>query len=120
MPKDEFIKQLNELGYAVEDLGNNRIAFPYEIPCGRLAGTKIRLGLDVPQDFPLNPPSGPHVSPHLLPINTQHGPHPNFGVHPSPFGSEWQYWSRPLSHWANTKRTAKDVMAHFRHLFDTL
>ncbi len=120
MPKAEFVAELAELGYQVEDLGAERVAIPYEIPCGRLAGTKIKLGFAVPGDFPLSPPSGPHVSPRLLPINPQGGNHPNAGVHDSPFGPEWQYWSRPLNHWAQTKRKVKDVLAHVRHLLDTL
>jgi hypothetical protein len=55
-----------------------------------------------------------------LPMNPSGGAHPNCGVHESPFGSEWQYWSRPLSHWAQTKRKAQDVLRHVHHLFDTL
>lgn len=120
MPKPEFVAELTELGHEVEDLGTDRVAIPYEVPCGRLAGTKIKLGFAVPGDFPLTPPSGPHVSPRLLPMNPSGGAHPNCGVHESPFGSEWQYWSRPLSHWAQTKRKAQDVLRHIHHLFDTL
>lgn len=108
------------MGHQVEDLGTDGVAIPYEIPCGRLAGTKIKLAFAVPGDFPLTPPSGPHVSPRLLPMNPQGGAHPNCGVHESPFGGEWQYWSRPLSHWAQTKRKVRDVLAHVHHLFDTL
>jgi len=106
-------------GFNVEDLGADRVAIPYEIPCGRLAGTKIKLGFAVPEDFALTPPSGPHVSPRLLPINPQ-GPHPNGAIHESPFGADWQYWSRPLGHWAQTKRKVRDVLAHINRLFDTL
>jgi hypothetical protein len=120
MARAEFKKELGELGYEVEELDADRVVFPYEIPCGRLTGQTIKLGFAVPGDFPLNPPSGPHVSPRLLPINTSSGTHPTCGVHESPFGADWQYWSRPLSHWAQTKRRVKDVMAHIRHLFDTI
>lgn len=121
MPKAEFVKELRELGYQVEELDGDKIVFPYEIPCGRLAEQKIKLGFIAPGDFPLTPPSGPHVSPRLLPINPSSGTHPNCGIQESPqFGADWQYWSRPLNHWAQTKRQAKDVMAHIRHLFDTL
>ena len=119
MPKEDFVRQLNQMGYEVDDLGGNHIAFQCEIPCGKMAGQKIKLGFDVPQDFPLTPPPGPHVSPRLLP-NQSGGTHPTGGIHDSPFGPEWQYWSRPISHWSNTKRTVKDVMAHIWHLFDTL
>ena len=120
MPKDEFVQQLRQMGHAVEDLGENRVAFPYEIPCGKLAGKKINLGFAIPPDFPLAPPSGPHISPRLMP-NQSGGTHPTGGIHDSPsFGPDWHYWSRPISHWNDTKRTAKDVMAHVRHLFDTI
>ena len=121
MPKEEFVHQLQEMGYKVESLGDNRVAFDWIVPSGRFAETRIRLGFEVPTDFPLNPPSGPHISPRLMPINTQSGLHPNCGIHESPhFGADWQYWSRPIKHWTNTKRTVKDVLAHVRHLFDTL
>ncbi len=120
MPKAEFMEELKQLGHEVEDLGTDRVAFAFEIPCGSRAGEQTRLGFAVPGDFPLTPPGGPHVSPRILPLNPQNGPHPNFGIHESPFGAEWEYWSRPLSHWSQTKRKVKDVLAHVRHLFDTL
>jgi len=121
MANAEFVRQLREFGYDVQELDGDKVWFPYEIPCGRLATTKIKLGFVVPADFNLTPPSGPHVSPRLLPINASPGTHPNCGIHESPhFGAEWQYWSRPLNHWAQTKRTVRDVMAHINHLFDTL
>jgi hypothetical protein len=78
------------------------------------------VGFAVPADFNLTPPGGPHVSPRLLPMNSASGLHPHCGVHDSPFGPDWQYWSRPLSHWAQTQRHVRDIMAHVRHLFDTL
>jgi hypothetical protein len=120
MPKGDFVQQLRDLGYTVDELGGNRIAFRWPVPTGKFAGQTIRLGFDVPTDFPLTPPSGPHISPRLLPIQSG-GTHPSGGIHESPaFGAEWQYWSRPMRHWPQTKRTAKDVLAHMRHLFDTL
>jgi hypothetical protein len=119
MPKAEFAEQLREMGFEVEECGDNRVAVSYVVPCGRLMGQKVKLGFDVPGDFPLTPPGGPHVSPRLLPHQSG-GTHPNGGIHESPFGGGWQYWSRPLSHWSQTKRTARDVLAHIRRLFDTL
>lgn len=121
MAATDFIEQLKALGYQVTELGNGKVSFPYEILTGKFTGKNIKLGFVVPGDFPVTPPSGPHVSPRLLPINPQQGPHPSFGVHESSqFGTEWEYWSRPIRHWGSTKRTVKDVMAHIRHLFDTL
>jgi Prokaryotic E2 family E len=125
MPKAEFIAQLTKLGYAAEDLGlkdgHERVALRYVVPCGRFAGKEIRLGFIVPGDFPNTPPSGPHVSPQLLPLNSKQGSHPDCGIQASPiFGADWQYWSRPLNHWRETERTVKDVMRHINHLFDTI
>lgn len=114
----DFISGLKELGYQVEDLGRNRIAFRYEIPCGRFKAKEIKLGFQVPPDFNLTPPSGPHISPHLLPINTGAPRHPQ-RVHNSDFGQEWQYWSRPFPEWAKSARTVKEYMRYIRHLFET-
>jgi hypothetical protein len=119
MGKNTFIEGLKALGYKVTDLGDDRIWFPYIIPSGRFADKEIKLGFAVPGDFPVSPPTGPHISPMLRPKNTEVKTHPEGGIHDSPFGTEWQYWSRPLNHWGETSRTARDVMAHVRHLFDT-
>jgi len=119
MAYQDFINGLRALGFDVRELGDNRVTFAYVVPTGRFADRAIEFGFHVPQDFPLTPPSGPHVTPQLLPITNGGGTHPNGGVHTSPFGEQWEYWSRPLSHWPATKRTVKDVMAHIRHLFDT-
>lgn len=120
MGKINFIDGLKALGYQVTDLGDDKICFPYTIPSGRFADQEIRLGFLVPSDFPMSPPTGPHISPRLLQNNTQIKTHPEGGIHDSPsFGAEWHYWSRPLNHWADTSRAARDVMAHVRHLFDS-
>lgn len=119
MARQDFIDQLRALGYAAEERGENRIAFPYTIPLGKFADQEISLGFQVGDDFPLNPPSGPHVSPRLLPLNTATNVHPAGGVHESPFGPEWEYWSRPFPDWNRTDRTVRTYLAHIRHLFDT-
>jgi len=115
----DFVQALRNLGYEVDDLGNNRVAFKYLIPVGKFLGQEINLGFEVPGDFSLSPPGGPHMSPHLLPINAVAGTHPNCGVHQSPFGQSWQYWSRPFPEWPKTDRTVRTYMAHIKHLFDT-
>ncbi len=120
MGREEFINELKLLGYEPEVRNGNQVAFRYTIPVGKFAGRAIWLGFDVSGDFPLNPPGGPHVSPHLMPSNTNAGAHPNCGIHASSFGNEWQYWSRPFPNWSATNRTARVYMAHIRHLFDTL
>ena len=86
-----------------------------------IAGREIKIGFVVADDYNLNPPSCVHVSPPLLPLHPGNDiPHPAGGVHQNQsFDSEWQYWSRPIRHWQQTQRTARDVMAHVRRLFDT-
>ncbi len=85
----------------------------YSIPIGRRLGEQIRLGFDVPTDFPVTPPGGPRVSPKLG--------HPDGAVHAAPdFGTEWEYWSRPFPNWAGTDRTVRSYMAHIRRLFQQL
>lgn len=118
MAQADFAEQLKTMGHEVQDHGDSKVSIPYVVPLGKFAGREIRLGFVVPGDFNITPPSGPHVSPELLP-RVSGGTHPSGGIHESPFGGGWQYWSRPLSHWAQTNRTVKDVLAHVRHLFDT-
>lgn len=122
MAREDFAKQLREMGHDVTEQPDGCVSFPYTIEIGKFEGQVIALGFIVPPDFPLNPPTGPHLKPRLLPINATQGLHPAFGVHESQnkqFDAEWQYWSRPMLHWANTERTAADVMRHVRRLFET-
>lgn len=119
MGRQDFINGLRALGFQVQDHGDGRVSFPYPVPVGRFIGQTIKLGFLVNDDFPANPPGGPHISPRLLPIRSG-GEHPTGQVHPSPsFGEDWEYWSRPYNVWHNTDRTVKFYMAHIRHLFVT-
>jgi integrase len=69
-----FIEQLRALGYEPHLLQiPDVVAFPYEIEVGPLAGETITLALKIPPDFGLTPPSGPLVSPHLMPITNGAG-----------------------------------------------
>ena len=119
MGYQEFVNELRDLGLVVTEFPDGRVSFPYRVESGPFAGREVHIGFVVPQDFPVNPPGGPHISPRLLPITGGGGAHPAGGVLVSDFGPDWEYWSRPLSHWATTKRTVKDVIAHVRHLFDS-
>lgn len=129
MARKHFVEQLKALGYGVEERGEDRLSFPYVIPIGRFAGMKIVLGFVVHDDFPVAPPSGPHLSPRLLPLHPQSDlPHPKGGVHDSPFDApvngsaktdSWEYWSRPFPGWAKSDRTVKAYMAHIRNLFES-
>jgi len=120
MARQDFIEGLKAMGYQPEVRATGLLAFPYVIPVGKFAEKEISLGFAVGDDFPLNPPSGPHLFPHLLPFNPQPGSHPNCGIHASPVQPGWQYWSRPFLDWATTNRDVRVYMAHIRHLFDTL
>ena len=119
MAQADFLAQLTDLGYDATELAPGRVVFPYTVESGRFAGKEVRVGFEVPGDFNLTPPSGPHIFPRLLP-NESGGAHPSGGIHDSQnFGPDWHYWSRPLSHWNQTDRTVRAVLAHLRHLFDT-
>jgi len=118
----DFLRELNELGYRPRDRGDGFIEFEYEIEVGPLVGRDVKLGWELPDDWPLTPPSGPRVSPRILPINPSGElGHPLGGVSEAPaFGPDWEYWSRPCRNWAQTDRNAAVYMAHIRRLFDTL
>jgi len=113
--KEAFAAGLKDLNYAPEDLGGNRLAFAYTVATGRLQGQLIKIGLEVPADFNATCPTGPHVSPRLLPINPS-GDASNRATD-SPFGGEWEYLSRPFVEGAEGwNRTTKDVQAYLRHI----
>jgi hypothetical protein len=120
MSRKDFLDGLTRLGYKAEERGDNRVAFPYTVPVGRFRGTPVHLGFAATEDFPLNPPSGPHVSPRLLPLHPNNDlPHPRGGVHESPFGADWEYWSRPCVEWARTGRTVDAYMSFILRLWET-
>lgn len=122
-----FTDGLTELGYAVRSLPDHpdMVYFEYEVPVGCFAGETVMLGFQVPPDFPITAPSGPHTSPCLRPSD-QPGEHPNGGRHTSqaqPFanalGGNWQYWSRPFNEWNNSNRTVKAYMSFIAKLWAT-
>jgi hypothetical protein len=118
----DFTAELIELNYLPSERDNGFVVFDYEVPIGPLAGRVVKLGLKPEGDWPVTPPGGPRVSPRILPINPdgQLG-HPLGAVHEAPeLGPDWEYWSRPCSHWAQTDRTAAAYLSHVHHLFETL
>lgn len=117
--KAEFARQLQELGYQMSDGGGDRLSFGYGVPCGRYRGHQLRMGFEVPGDFPRTPPHGPHFSPALLPVNTNTDRHPD-RVHPSNFGPDWIHWSRPHPSWETTDRSVAAYLAYIKALFCTL
>jgi hypothetical protein len=105
-----FLAALAARGYAV--VRQNEFAvFPYTVEVGSRAGQQIRVGLQIPGDWPLSPPSGPHVSPRLG--------HPHDAVNPSPLGLDWEYWSRPAQNWA-ANRSMRAYLRHLRTLFSQI
>jgi hypothetical protein len=120
--KEAFSAGLKELGYEVEDKGDNRLAFKYAIGAGRFKDQTITVGLEVPLDFNVTCPTGPHISPRLIPIS---GAMSNERSADSPnFGAEWQYLSRPFGDqqkgWGRTNRTVKAYLRHIKRILETL
>jgi hypothetical protein len=126
---DHFIAGLRELGFAPVALSGqpDKLVFDYKVESGKFAGKDVKLGLVIPADFPMTPPSGPYVSPEIHPIHPDADPHPAGAVHKTqaePFeagtGGAWQYWSRPFPGWGqNGKRTVAAYMAHIWTLWET-
>lgn len=120
---DLFVDQMTKLGYQVEQLGDGHIAFDYDVEVGKFQGQMFRTGLLIPPSFPLEPPSGPHISPHVHPCGAG-GDHPIGGVHPSEdhaprFKDKFQYWSRPFNGWKESPRNAAAYLAFLRRLWAT-
>jgi hypothetical protein len=121
MSAEDFFEGLRLLGYEVELTDSPGGAMiDYTIPVGTFIGRTVRLAFFPPGDWPLTSPSGPYVSPHLFPLNSDSSPgHPTGAVHAAPqLGPEWQYWSRPFPNWSGNGSVA-DYFAHIRHLFAT-
>jgi hypothetical protein len=121
--REAFSAGLKELGYEAEDKGDNRIAFKYVIGAGRFKDQIITVGLEVPPDFNVTCPTGPHISPRLIPINTGVLGNERAAESPS-FGSEWQYLSRPFGEqqqgWSRTNRSVKAYLRHIKRILETL
>jgi hypothetical protein len=119
MGKEKFREGLIALGYTVEEVRDGWLAIDYPILAGRFAGQTLRVAFEVPGDFDLTPPHGPHMTPRILPVNesaTEHG----VRMHSSPLGPEWGHLSRPFPNWQNTNRTVKEYLRWVKHLFETL
>src|ERR1700679_551889 len=101
---DGFAEEARALGLENVSIEGDWVQFDLAIPVGRFAGEVRRIAAQVPSDFPLTPPPGPHVSPPTT--------HPAGAVHASSLGSEWVYWSRPAQNWS----TGRSVKAWVRHV----
>jgi hypothetical protein len=115
----ELENQLIAAGYKATRHSNDFISFEFDVPHGRFKGRKIEVALDAPQ-FPLIPPSGPYIKPHILPINGSGNKHPFDGIHDRKQPTEeFQYWSRPCNSWNGCeKKDIKTYIAFLRTLFD--
>ena len=105
-----FLGALADRGYETAQQ-DNFVIFGYMIEVGSRAGEQVKIGLQIPADWPLTPPPGPHVSPRLG--------HPQGAVSQSPLGADWEYWSRPAQNWP-ADRTARAYLRHLRTLFAQL
>jgi hypothetical protein len=123
MPNEKFVTGLKDIGYEVENLSETRVAISYTPFEGRLKGQIIKVGFEVPPDFEMTPPTGPHISPALLTINQDAPSHPE-RVAISPFGDVWQYLSRPFKSrngdWKDSSRTVKEYMRFVEDVLNTL
>lgn len=121
--------QLAAMGYEPEikrTPDTTIVLFHHRVEVGPLTGDTVRLGLNSADLFPLIAPTGPLVSPRLLPINRYGSKHPYDKIHPAEIGGlwdpegVWQYWSRPFPGWEHSDRNAVAYMEHVRKLFATL
>jgi len=117
MAADILFNQLVEMGYQPVMHPNEFVIFRFVIPHGRFRDREVEVALQAP-NYPDIPPPGPHFKPHLLPITGGGGAHPLGAIHGSPMGTEWQYWSRPLTGWDQTAKNSEVYLAHLRTLLD--
>jgi hypothetical protein len=115
-----FMAGLVDLGYSpiVFSEKPDHVMFEYKVKSGRFAGRQVRLGIVVPTDFPASWPSGPHVSPQIHPLVSA-GLHPSGAIHGSSFGTDWQYWSRPLLQTLPGNAPVARYMSHIGRLWDS-
>lgn len=112
-----FAQGLHELGFEPELVEGSEtlLYFDYVFPNGPRLGQRVNLGLEVPPNFPVEPPHGPHYRPAFLRGRGLGGVHENMA-----FGAEWDHWSRPHPRWNLTDRTVNAYMRHLRTLNEEL
>ena len=122
-----FIESLVDQGFDPKQVPGHadHIYFDYTVPTGKFKGKEVRIGLAVPDNFPLLPPPGPNISPPIHPYGSTAVGHPLGNISDAtgtPFGKvggEWQYWSRPHQYWGKTKKNAAAYMSHIWQLWET-
>lgn len=106
--QSDLLDQLRRLGYEPE-LVNDRVIFDLEVHTGQCEGKTIRVGLDVPDNWPSAATHWIHVE----------GPFTDGGnVHPSEIGSAWRKFSRPMNEWRATDRDARTLVGHLHRVFE--
>jgi len=119
---DAFFEQLSQAGICAErdKSANDRISFDFVIPGGKFAAQIWRIGLVIPASFPAEPPTGPHISPQIHGTQTKSGVHPTANISASPFGADWEYWSRPYPNWnTEPEKSARTYLKHIARLWVT-
>jgi hypothetical protein len=118
--RELFIEGLKQLDLVPEERGDKGVVFSYTIKAGRFAGQTVTVGIEVPPDFNVVPPSGPHISPRLIPEKTDGAGNDRAAPSPAfdkPGETAWQYLSRPfVDGAAGWNRTTRDVKAYFHHI----
>ncbi len=117
MAKSDFIAELKALGFNVQEPDEHRVLWEYAVPVGRNIGKKLQIGFEVPNDYPMSCPTGPHFKS----VGITNWVEPLNNIHPSPtFGDTWRYWSRPFPDWNRTDRKMKIYFAHIKNLLAQL
>src|SRR5687768_259867 len=91
---DRFAAELRALGYEPERSANGTVCFEYVIENGPWVGRRVRLGFQVPPNFPIEPPHGPCYADAILRGLGITGVHPGHAIGPA-----WDHWSRPCEGW---------------------
>ena len=94
----------------------------HQTGAGRFKDQVILIGIDVPADFNVTCPTGPHILPQLIPMNPNGAA--NDRAAGSVFGPEWQYFSRPFvdgkDGWGRTSKDVKAYLWHVKRILETL
>lgn len=115
--REAFAAGLRELGIepTLSEADGNLLSFPWKVENGPRAGEELIVGLEVPANFPVEPPHGPCYKPAILRECGLAGVHPD-----RHFGPGWDHWSRPHPRWAETDKNVKAYMRHLRTLNEEL
>lgn len=120
--KAAFEKGLTDLGIESTPGDGQFVLFPYTVKDGRFKDRNITIALEIPPDFNVTCPSGPHIKPQLIPINP--APMNNTRAAASSLGTEWEYLSRPFGEgqkgWPGSPRDVKAYMRHINRILETL